>query len=84
MKEATVAQLAVKLQSYQQAAPTPQLPLESLALESQITEMKYKMKQIEYKKQQADLERNTVVQEMKAKQECEIELHGYLGKVGLT
>ena len=86
MKEATVAQLKEKLQSYQQlkAAPTLQHPLELLKLESQTAELKYTIKELEYEKEQADLERNTAFQDVKAKQQCETQLHRHLGKVYLT
>ena len=46
----------------------------------EIAELKQKLQEAEYQKQQADLERKTAIQEMEAKQQCEIELHRHLGK----
>lgn len=72
-KEAAAAQL--------QVAVTPEQLLESLSFITQITELEHRLQDAEYQKQQAESEREAAVEEVKARQEFEVQLHSQLGKL---
>lgn len=76
-KEATAAQLQSQLQTYQHIASTPE---QLLVLLKSVTQLECKLQKAEYQKQQAELEREAAVQEMKAKEDLKLKLHAQLGK----
>ena len=76
-KEATAAQLQSELQTYQQGNSTPEQLLE---LSTQIAKLEHRLQEAECQKQQAELEREAIVQEIKAKQK----LHAQLGKLTVS
>ena len=75
-----VALLEGKLPSCQKAASTPEQLSDVITLTVEIMELKQKLKEAEFQKQQATLEREAAVQEMEAKRKVEMELHRCLGK----
>ena len=77
-KEVAVTQLQGELQAYQQVAKSPEQLLKSLILMTQIAELEHK--EAEYQKQQAELGREAALQEMKVRQNLEVQLHTQLGK----
>ena len=79
-KEATVARLEEKLPSYQKASSTPKQLSDVITLTTEIAELKQKLKEAEYQKQQNSLEKEAAVQEMEAKKKVEMQLHRHLGK----
>ena len=79
-KEATVAQLESELQLYQKDASNPKLLSAVIMLTTEIAELKQKLQEAEFLKQQNILEREAAVQEMEAKKNEEIQLHRHLGK----
>ena len=79
-KEATAAQIQSQLQTYQHIASTPEQLLVLLKSVTQIAELECKLQKVEYQKQQAELEREAAVQEMKAKENLKLKLHAQLGK----
>ena len=79
-KEAAVALLESKLQSYEKIASTPEQLSDVITLTVEIAELKQKLKEAEFQKQQATLEKDAAVQEMKSKKEVEMQLHRRLGK----
>ena len=78
-KEATVARLEGKLPSYH--ANNPKQLSDVITLTTEIAELKQKLKEAEFQKQQNTLEKEAAVQEMEAKKKVEMQLHSYLGKV---
>ena len=79
-KEAAVALLEGKLTPYQKAASTPEQLSDVITLTAEIAELKQKLKEAEFQKQQATLERKAAVQEMQSKKKVEMQLHRHLGK----
>ena len=79
-KEAAAAQLKSQLQTYQHFASTPEHLLVSLKSVTQIAELECKLQKAEYQKQQAELEKEAAMQEMKAKENLKLKLHAQLGK----
>ena len=79
-KEATVTQLESELQSYQKATSTPEQLLDVITLTTEIVQLKQKLKEAEYQKQQNIMEREAAVQEVEVKKDEEIQLHRHLGK----
>ena len=79
-KEVAVAQLQSELQTYQQVTNSPEQLLKSLKLMTLIAELERKLQKAEYQKQQAELERETALQEMKARQKFEVKVHTQLSK----
>ena len=79
-KEATIAQLEGKLLSHQKAASTPKQLSDVITLTTEIAELRQKLKDTEYQKQQNSLEKEAAVQEMEAKKKVELQLHRHLGK----
>ena len=79
-KEATVALLEGKLPSCQKAASTPEQLSDVITLTAEIIELKQKLKEAEFQKQQNILEKDAAVQEMEAKRKVEMQLHRHLGK----
>ena len=79
-KEATVARLEGKLPSCQKAASTPKQLSDAITLTTEIAELRQKLKDTEYQKQQNSLEKEAAVQEMEAKKKVELQLHRHLGK----
>ena len=75
-----VALLEGKLPSCQKAASTPEQLSDVITLTVGIMELKQKLKEAEFQKQQATLEREAAVQEMEAKRKVEMEFHRCLGK----
>ena len=76
-KEAKVGRLQNELQ---QAASTPTKLSEVLKLTTQIASLQQKLQEMEYQKQQAELERETAVQDVEARERFEVKLHAELGK----
>ena len=79
-KEATVALLEDKLPSCQKAASTPEQLSDVITLTVEIVELKQKLKEAEFQKQQNISEKDAAVQEMEAKRKVEMQLHRRLGK----
>ena len=80
-KETTATQLQ-KL--FQQVNSTPEQLSKILSLTAQIAELKQKLQEAEYQKQQVVLEREAAVQDMEVKHEVEVQLHKHLGKLWFT
>ena len=76
-KETTAAQLQSELQSCQKGTSTSQ----QLTLITEIAELRQRLSETEYIKQQVVLEREAAVQEVEAKQKSEVQLHKNLGKL---
>ena len=79
-KEATVALLEGRLPPHQKTASTPEQLSDVITLTAEIAELKQKLKEAEFQKQQATLEKDAAVQEMEAKKKVEMQLHSRLGK----
>ena len=79
-KETTISQLQ---NAYQQVTSTPQQLSEEITLTTQIAELKQRLQEAEYQKQQVVLERESAVQEFKAMKTLEIQLHKRVGKLRL-
>ena len=79
-KEATVAWLEGKLPSCQKPASTPNQLSDVIALTAEIAELKQKLKEAEYQRQQNTLEKEAAVQEMEAKKKVKVQLHRRFGK----
>ena len=78
-KKATVAQLWSQLQTCQKV---PEQLLDSLPQTIQIVQrLEHKLQEAEYQKQQAELEREATVQEVKVLWNFELQLHAELGKL---
>ena len=78
-KEATLAQLRSKLQSYEQVVGTPDQLLELLELEPQVAELARRLQEAEGQKLQLELEKKTAHQEVDAMQNFVTLLHVLLG-----
>ena len=78
-KEAAAAQLQSKLKQREQVASTQLLGF--IKLRTQIAELECKLQEAEEQKQQAELEREATVQEMKAKENLKSQLYAQLGKL---
>ena len=76
-----MAQLESELQSYQKPASTPKLLSAVIALTTEIAELKQKLQEAEFQKQQSTLEREAKVQDVEVKKKVEMQLHRHLGKV---
>ena len=74
--EATAAQLQNKLQTHQQVSST-----QLLGLTTQIAELEYRLQEAEEQKHQVELEKETTVQEMNARQSFKVQLYAKLGKL---
>ena len=81
-KEAAAAQLQSKLKKREQVASTQLLGF--IKLRTQIAELEHKLLEAEEQKQQAELEREATVQEMKAKENLKAQLQAQLGKLWIT
>ena len=79
-KEAAVVHFESELQSYQKSASNPKLLSAVITLTTDIAELKQKLKEAEFLKQQNTLEREAAVQEMEVKKDEEMQLHRDLGK----
>ena len=73
--------LESELQSYRKFISNPKLLSAVITLTTEIAELKQKLQEAEFQKQQTTLEREAAVQEMEAKKDVEIQLHKHLGKV---
>ena len=78
-KEATAAELQSELEKRQLVGNTQLLEL--LKLRTQIAELEHKLQEAEEEKQQAELARETTLQEMKAKEILKAQLHAHFGKI---
>ena len=78
-KEAAAAQLQSELQKCEQVASTQLLGF--IKLRTQIAELESRLQEAEEQKQKAELERDTTVQEMKAKEKFKAQLHAHFGKL---
>ena len=78
-KEAAAAQLQSKLKKREQVASTQLLGF--IKLRTQIAELECKLQEAEEQKQQAEIEREATVQEMKAKDNLKAQLRIQLGKL---
>ena len=81
-KEATAAQLQNELKKCEQVASTQLLGF--IKLRTQIAELECKLQEAKEQKQQAELEKEAQVQEMKAKENLKVQLHKQLGKFWVT
>ena len=81
-KETTATQLQSELEKREQVASTQLLGF--IKLRTQIAELERKLQEAEEQKQQAELEREATVQEMKAKENLKAQLHAQLGKLWIT
>lgn len=79
-KETTISQLQ---NAYQQVTSIPQQLSEEITLTTQIAELKQRLQEAEYQKQQVVLERESAVQEYKAMKILEMQLHKRVGKLQL-
>ena len=79
-KEAAVPLLEGKFTPYQKTASTPEQLSDVITLTTEIAELKQKLKEAEFQKQQATLEKYAAVQEMQSKKKVEMQLHRRLGK----
>ena len=75
-----VALLEGKLTPYQKTASIPEQLSDVITLTTEIAELKQKLKEAEFQKQQATLEKDAAVQEMQSRKKVEMELHRRLGK----
>ena len=64
----------------QQAASTPTELSEVLKLTTHIASLQQKLQEMEYQKQQAEMEREAAVQDVEARERFEEQLHAELGK----
>lgn len=55
-----------------------------LELTTQIASLQQKVQEMEYQKQQTELEREAAVQDVEARKRFEIQLHAELGKEGIV
>ena len=67
----------------QQAGSTPTGLSKVLELTTQITSVQQKVQEMEYQKEQAELEREAAVRDVGARKRFEIQLHAELGKQGV-
>ena len=77
-----MAHLESELQSYQ-AASSPKQLSDVISLTTEVAELKQRLQEAEFQKQQTILEMEAAVQEVEAKKKVETQLHRYLGKVVL-
>ena len=77
-KEAAAAQLQFKLKKREEDASMQ--PLGFIKLRTQMAELEHKLQEAEEQKQQAELEREATVQDLKAKEELKAQLHAYFGE----
>ena len=68
----------------QQVTSTPDQLSKILTLTTQIAELRQKLQEAEYQKQQVVSEREAAVQDMEAKRKVEVQLHKHLGKLWFT
>ena len=83
-KEAAAAQLQselkkCELKQHEQVSSTQLLGF--IKLRTQIAELEQRLQEAEEQEQQAELERDATVQEMKAKENLKAQLHAQLGKL---
>ena len=78
-KEAAAVQLQSELQAREQVAGTQLLTF--VKLTTQIAELERKLQEAEEQKQQAELEREATVQEVKAKENFKAHLRAHFGKL---
>lgn len=70
--------IAVQLQTYQQVASAQEQ--EQLELLKLTTKLEHKLQEVEYQKQQAKLEKDALIKELKASQILNAQFHAQLGK----
>lgn len=78
-KEAAAMQLQSTLEKRQQVASTQLLEL--IRLRVKIADLDCRLHKAEEQKQQAELERDTTVQEMKVKESLQAQIHAHLSKL---
>ena len=76
-----MAQLESELQSHEKPASNPKLLSAVIALTTETAELRQRLQEAEFQKQQSTFERETAVHEMEAKKKVEIQIHRHLGKV---
>ena len=79
-KETEVSHLESEYQSYQKAATLKHLS-DMIVLTTETAQLKQRLQEVEFQKQQTTLEKETALQEVKAKKKVELQLHRNLGKV---
>jgi len=79
-KEAKLARLKRKLQSYEQVVDSPDHLLELLELGPRVAELERRLQEAEDQKQLLELERDDAVEDVKAMENFENQLHMQLGK----
>ena len=79
-KEVAEAQLQSKLKKCKQVGNTAEQLLGLLKVKTQIAELEHKLQDAEYKKLQAELERDAIAQEMNTMDNLKAELHAQFGK----
>ena len=75
-KEDAAAQLQSKLKQREQVSSTQLLGF--IRLRTQIAELECKLQEAEEQKQQAELDKDAIVQEMKSKENLKAQFHGKL------
>ena len=80
-KEAAAAQLQSELEKREQVATTQLLGF--IKLRVQIAELEQRLQEAEEQKQQAELERDATVQEMKVKESLKAQLHAHFGRLSV-
>ena len=81
-REATLAQLKSKLQSYEQVVDTPEELLELLELGSRVAELEPRLQEAEDQTQLLELGREAALEEVEAMQNFVALLHVQFGKRG--
>ena len=72
------------MEQLQQAASSPIDLSVVITLITQIASLQQKLQEMEYQKQQAELERDAAVQDVEAREKFEVQLHAQLGKQGIS
>ena len=75
-----MSQLESEYQSYQKAATLKHLS-DMIVLTSEAPQLKQRLQEAEFQKQQTTLEKEAALQEVEAKKKVEMQLHRHLGKV---
>ena len=72
------------MEQLQQATSFPIDLSVEITLITQIASLQQKLQEMEYQKQWAELERDTAVQNVEAREKFKVQLHAQLGKQGIS
>ena len=75
-----MSQLGSEYQSYQKGATLKHLS-DMIVLTTETAQLKERLREAEFQKQQITLEKETALQEVEVKKEVEMHLHRHVGKV---